>query len=144
MPIDVIVIKAVGRRNRDGPDRPSTVRIFRVRRDHKRISVLHQLGYLAMPPFGVPRRSLNSSTGEPTQFNWRRGIFRLWLLMSAAWIMSWVIYLIMNVLEEGLKAIDFLVMPILLMGPPVALLIFGAGARWACRGFTIEDSSSKE
>ena len=34
----------------------------------------------------------------------RRGLFRIWLLLSAGWIMSWVIGLTMGVLEHGFKA----------------------------------------
>jgi hypothetical protein len=62
--------------------------------------------------------------------------------MSAAWIMGWVIDLIMYSLyslDGRFKASDLFVVPILLFGPPLALLVFGAGAGWALRGFNIED-----
>ena len=60
-------------------------------------------------------------------------------LVSAAWIMAWVIYLIMYGLEAGFKASDVLVIPVLLLGPPVALLIFGIGVGWAFRGFIVDE-----
>ena len=54
-------------------------------------------------------------------------------------IISWVIDLIMYSLEGGFKASDLFVVPILLFGPPLALLVFGVGAGWAFRGFNIQD-----
>ena len=72
----------------------------------------------------------------------RRGLFRIWLVLSAGWIMSWVIDLILGVLEDGFKTNDLFVMPVLLFAPPIALLIFGFGAGWAVRGFKIDDSHS--
>ena len=71
--------------------------------------------------------------------NWRRGLFRVWLLFSAAWLMGWIIYLIMHGLQGGFKTTgDFLVIPVLLFGPPIALLLFGFAAGWAARGFKAE------
>jgi hypothetical protein len=102
--------------------------------------VLYQSGYLAMRGYSS-RRFLSSPAFEPIPINWRRGKFRLWLLISAAWIMSWVIDLTMYVLQGGFKASDLFVVPILLFGPPLALLVFGVGAGWAFRGFNIEDRS---
>jgi hypothetical protein len=74
----------------------------------------------------------------------RRGLFRIWLLLSAGWIMSWVIDLILGVLEDGFKTSDLLVMPVMLFAPPIALLIFGFGAVWAFHGFKVDDSRSGE
>jgi hypothetical protein len=92
-----------------------------------------------MPPYSIPRRTMNPPMSEPVPINWRRGLFRVWLLISAAWIMAWVIYLIMYGLEAGFKASDVLVIPVLLLGPPVALLIFGIGVGWAFRGFIVDE-----
>lgn len=92
----------------------------------------------------IPRRPHNPPATDPTPINWRRGVFRIWLLMSAGWVMSWVIYLIMRALEGRYTQADFLVVPILLFGPPVALLIFGVATGWAFRGFQVEDHSAKE
>src|ERR1700731_3853019 len=47
----------------------------------------------------------------------RRGLFRIWLLLSAGWILSWFIDLVLGVLEDGFKKSDFLVMPVLLFAP---------------------------
>ena len=93
-----------------------------------------------MPPYTIPRRSFTPHNSEPVPINWRRGLFRIWLVVSAAWLMSWVIYLIMFGLQGGFKAPqDFLVIPVLLFGPPVALLIFGLATRWAFQGFKVDD-----
>jgi hypothetical protein len=74
----------------------------------------------------------------------RRGLFRIWLLLSAGWIMSWVIDLLLGILRDGFKASDLLVIPVLLFAPPIALLIFGFGTGWAVRGFKVDDSPSDE
>ena len=84
----------------------------------------------------VPRRLSNFNAGETSPLNWRRGMFRLWLLLSAAWLMGWSIYLIMYGLRRGFQTSgDLAVIPVLLFGPPVALLLFGIAAGWAFRGF---------
>ena len=57
--------------------------------------------------------------------------------------MGWVIDLIMYMLDGRFKASDLFVVPILLFGPPLALLVFGVGAGWAFRGFNIDDRSSR-
>jgi hypothetical protein len=73
-----------------------------------------------------------------------RGLFRIWLVLSAGWIMSWLIDLVLGVLEDGFKKSDLLVMPVLLFAPPIALLIFALAAVWAVRGFKVDDSPSDE
>jgi hypothetical protein len=96
-----------------------------------------------MPPYTIPRRPFSPQTSDPAPINWRRGLLRVWLLMSAAWIMSWIIYLIVYGLQGGFKvASDLLVIPVLLIGPPIALLIFGLATRWAFRGFKVDETSS--
>jgi hypothetical protein len=86
-----------------------------------------------MAPYGLPRQPANAN--EPP-LNWRRGLFRVWLLLSVAWIMAWVVYLSLYGIRVGFRELgDFLALPILLFGPPVALLLFGAMAGWAFRGF---------
>jgi hypothetical protein len=93
-----------------------------------------------MPPYAIPRRPFNPRTSDPVPINWRRGLFRVWLLLSAAWIMSWVIYLIVYGLQGGFRAVgDLLVIPVLLIGPPIALLIFGLATRWAFSGFKVDE-----
>jgi hypothetical protein len=97
-----------------------------------------------MPLHSVARRPFSSQVSEPVPMNWRRGMFRVWLLVSAAWIMSWSIYLIVNALEGGFKDVNLLVVPVLLFGPPVALLIFGVATGWAFRGFKVDSDDSDE
>jgi hypothetical protein len=94
-----------------------------------------------MPAYGIPRRSFTPKVRESAPFNWRRGLLRIWLLVSAGWVMSWAIYLIMYVLEGRFIRSDFLAVPIILFGPSVALLLFGIAARWAFRGFQVIERS---
>lgn len=92
-----------------------------------------------------PRRTFSDRKNEPLNVNWRRGLFRVWALVSAAWVMAWAIYLIMYAIRVGLKtAGDFLVIPVMLFGPPVALLAFGVAAGWAFRGFKTDDGTAEE
>jgi hypothetical protein len=43
-------------------------------------------------------------------------------------------------LQGGFKmAGDVLAIPVLLFGPPVALLLFGIAAGWAFRGFRVDE-----
>jgi hypothetical protein len=91
-----------------------------------------------------PRRSFNPQPVEQVPVNWRRGMFRVWILVSAAWIMSWAIYLIMSALEGKIGTGELLEMPVLLFGPPVALLIFGTATGWAFRGFKVDELPSED
>jgi hypothetical protein len=97
----------------------------------------------AMARFGIPRRSFGVNDNDRTLINWRRGLFRVWVLMSAAWIMGWSVYLTMQGVQGQISTSgDFLEIPILLIGPPVALLLFGVAAAWAFRGFRTEENGS--
>ena len=40
-----------------------------------------------MPRFGIPNQGHHQRFREIAQVNWRRGLFRVWLLLSAAWTM---------------------------------------------------------
>jgi hypothetical protein len=92
-----------------------------------------------MPRFGIPRRDSDDQANKVTQVNWRRGLLRVWLLLSVAWIMGWVVYLIVYGIRAGFQSsADFLAVPVLLIGPPIALLLFGLIAGWAVRGFKPE------
>src|SRR5262249_25151110 len=89
----------------------------------------------AMPPYSVPRR-FAAKNEDTIPLNWRRGMFRVWLVLSAAWIMGWIIQFLVYGIQGGCRIwSDLLAVPILLFGPPVALLIFGIAAAWAFRGF---------
>jgi hypothetical protein len=94
-----------------------------------------------MPAYGIPRSSFTPQVKELVPFNWRRGLFRIWLLLSVGWIMSWTNYLIMYLLQGRSTRNDFLVIPVLLLAPPVALLFFGIVTRWAFRGFQVVEHS---
>lgn len=88
----------------------------------------------------VPRRPFGPQRDARPQINWRRGLVRVWLLVSAAWIMAWIIYLLMQGIQGELKSTrDYLQLPVLLFGPPVALLIFGLGVGWSFRGFKVDE-----
>jgi len=93
---------------------------------------------------GIPRRPFGLNDNTPAPINWRRGLLRIWLLVSIAWIMGWMVYLIMFGIQGGFKTIsDYLVLPVLLFGPPIALLLFGAAARWAFHGFVPDKHSER-
>ena len=92
-----------------------------------------------MALYNFSRRAFSPAT-EPILINWRRGLFRIWLLISAGWIMGWAIYLIMYSLQGGYSGHrDFVAIPILLLAPPLALFIFALATAWAFRGFEAED-----
>jgi hypothetical protein len=81
---------------------------------------------------------------ESAPLDWRRGMFRLWLLVSAAWIMGWAIYLILSAIAQALTSPeDFLAIPIVFFGPPIALLLCGLAATWAVRGFKFREPEQK-
>jgi hypothetical protein len=94
-----------------------------------------------MTNFGIPRRASGSTRPNTSvEINWRRGLFRIWLLLSAAWIMGWVVNLILFGIQVGFQNYSGLLsIPVLLLGPPTALLLFGLAARWAFRGFKPDD-----
>jgi hypothetical protein len=97
-----------------------------------------------MTVYRGPRRAFVTRKDESLPINWRRGLFRVWLLLSAAWAMAWIIYLIMYALREGIRSLgDVLVIPVVLIGPPVALLLFGIAAGWAFRGFRVDESQDQ-
>ena len=97
-----------------------------------------------MPLYSIPRRPWTPPQhAEQTPLNWRRGLFRVWVLISAAWMMSRSIYLIADMIRNGYKSTDVFAWPILLFGPPVALMIFGLAAGWAFRGFNDTPDSAE-
>jgi hypothetical protein len=94
-----------------------------------------------MARYGIPRR-FGVNDNEKDLINWRRGLFRVWVLISVAWLMGWIIYLIMQGIQGGISTTaDMLEVIVLLFGPPVALLVFGVAAGWAFRGFKIENGN---
>ena len=100
---------------------------------------IRHLGKVAMPRFGIPRREFDEKGTKDAPVNWRRGLLWVWLLVSAAWVMGWLVYLILYGIQSGFRSsAEYLALPVLLFGPPVALLLFGLLAGWAFRGFKAE------
>jgi hypothetical protein len=96
-----------------------------------------------MPPYSIPRR-FAAKNDDSVPINWRRGMLRIWLVLSAAWIMGWIIEFLVYGIQGGFRiASDYLAIPVLLLGPPVALLIFGVAVGWAFRGFRAEEEKSE-
>ena len=74
--------------------------------------------------------------------NWRRGMLRLWILVSSAWLMGWLIYFAIKFMSGEFTTQHIPVVPVVLFGPPLALLLFGLGARWAILGFETDQSET--
>jgi hypothetical protein len=67
------------------------------------------------------------------QANWRRGLLRVWLLLSAAWIMGWVVYLIIYGIRAGFQSSgDLLAIPNQSGGAPLSTHEKGR-TRWLIR-----------
>jgi hypothetical protein len=97
-------------------------------------------GAKAMPSYRIPRRPFSPESGERTAINWRRGMIRIWILVSTAWIMGWIIYFTIEGIESGFRLTGkALSVPVVLFGPPIALLVFGFAARWAFHGFSVDE-----
>ena len=67
--------------------------------------------------------------------NWARGFYRLWVLATIGWVLAWGVYLSIYALRFGEETSDLPKIPVLLIGPPLALLAFGRVTVWAIRGF---------
>lgn len=89
----------------------------------------------------MQRRRLNLEREKTAPINWRRGMFRLWILASAAWVMGWLLYFLITYISGETSARQLLVAPIVLLGPPVALLLFGLATQWAFKGFEADEGS---
>ena len=89
-------------------------------------------------------RSLHGAkVGEQKPINWRRGLFRLWVLLSGSWMLGWGVYLAIWSIRFGAQSPgDLFAIPVLLLGPPLALLVFGHATAWAMRGFAPDKRSA--
>ena len=88
--------------------------------------------------------SISGASSSKAQVNWRRGFFRVWLLASGAWIMSWVLWLMIYGISRGFRDMhEVFAVPVLLFGPPVALMLFGLVAGWAFRGFKPDEEEKR-
>lgn len=63
-------------------------------------------------------------------------MFRLWALISTAWILGWVIYFAIEFISGETTRRDLPAVAIILLGPPAALLLIGIATRWAFLGFS--------
>jgi len=91
------------------------------------------------------RRTFLEQQEQAPPLNWRRGFFRIWLLVSAAWIMGWAIYLALHAIQgEFTRFVDLLVILVVFFGPPIALFLCGLGVAWAFRGFVAEEGPPAE
>jgi hypothetical protein len=84
----------------------------------------------------IKRRRIGANDNTALPINWRRGLFRVWLLLSIAWVLGWAVYLMLYAIQGGFDHnAPLFDVPVLLLGPPAALFVFGAAAIWALRGF---------
>jgi len=104
------------------------------------------MGTVRMVNFGGPRRLLRAEEKNDVPVNWRRGMFRVWVLFCVAWVMGWTIELLMSGLRGGgfHSTGEWLEVPVLLFGPPIAMLLFGLASAWAFRGFKTDSSPPSE
>ena len=97
-----------------------------------------------MQNLGIPRHPIDAEKEKPP-INWRRGLYRIWLLVSAAWILAWTIGMTLSGIEGRFKtAGDFLEIPVLLFGPPIAVYILAVAAAWAFRGFIVDNAPPRD
>jgi hypothetical protein len=87
----------------------------------------------------MQNRLFNTQKEKSVPINWRRGMFRLWILASIAWIMGWIILFIIQFLLGEAPTPQLAVAPVILFAPPIALLLFGLATRWAFQGFQADD-----
>jgi hypothetical protein len=91
---------------------------------------------------GLRVSQANDNVSAPP--NWRRGLWRLWVLASSAWLLGWGVYLTIWAIRSGFETSDLLAIPVLLVGPPLALLIFGLATSWAFKGFLPDKGAGEE
>lgn len=54
--------------------------------------------------------------------------------------MGWLIYFAIELISGESTVGQLVVAPVVLFGPPVALMLFGLATRWAFRGFQVDDT----
>ena len=92
------------------------------------------------PKYPRSRQLRGANHGASGQPNWVRGLYRLWILATIAWILGWGVYLSIYTLRFGATN-DLLKIPVILIAPPIALLAFGRAILWAFRGFVPDEKS---
>jgi hypothetical protein len=66
------------------------------------------------------------------------------VLASSAWLLGWGVYLAIWAIRSGFETGDLLAIPVLLFGPPHALLVFGLATSWAFKGFLPDKPTSDD
>jgi hypothetical protein len=89
----------------------------------------------------MQNRRFNLEREKAPPINWRRGMIRLWILASAAWIMGWSLYFAIEFINGETRQ-ELLGIPVVLFGPPLALFLFGLATRWAFRGFETDEEQA--
>src|SRR3974377_1254084 len=56
----------------------------------------------SMRNFGIAHQASADEQREPVTLHHRRGLLRVWLLVSIGWILGWAIYLVMDGMQGGL------------------------------------------
>jgi hypothetical protein len=81
--------------------------------------------------------------------NWRKGLVRLWIAVSLLWIIFFSIHRLSDSInlptfaeppQQGQDTTQFVA---LVIGPPVAMLVFGFGIWWIVDGFRDEPHRRK-
>ena len=73
--------------------------------------------------------------------NWQRGSTRIWLLLSAAWIIGWTVNLIVEGIRVEVQPREFPCDTGSVAWPADCALLFGSAAGWAFRGFKPDSSN---
>lgn len=87
----------------------------------------------------MSNRAFNRERKIAKPLNWRRGMFRLWVLASSAWIMGWLIYLSIEMVSDTANLRPPAETAMILFGPPLALMVIGIATRWAFLGFKMDE-----
>ena len=83
--------------------------------------------------------------------NWKRGLYRLWFILTAFWAVGWTLHgcVSLSRAPEGMLALppisthelirQIVALAFIIVVPPTILLGLGHTAAWVLRGFTVRD-----
>lgn len=78
-----------------------------------------------------------TSSGDAAAINWRRGFFRVWVAMSALWVIFLTLFVLVTM--SDLTAISFypdvLAIGAWMIAVPAAIYVLGRGLGWVIGGF---------
>jgi hypothetical protein len=60
-------------------------------------------------------RAFDRERKKLAPINRRRGLFRLWILVSGVWIMGWLIYFVIQLMADNWSGRDLLTVPVVLL-----------------------------